>query len=108
MDDEFAGAKPEPDADAPPAAESPTVPSLRSSPDVTAPIVVDLGGRRRKEIKELKRGEGPLVAEVGDVVEQVRAALAELDGKTLVPVVLVYKKKRKRTRQATTRVIPRS
>jgi len=108
MDDEFAGAKPEPDAEVPPAAESPTALSPRRSPDVTAPIVVDLGGRRRKEIKELKRGEGPLVAEVGDVVEQVRAALDDLNGTTLVPVVLVYKKKRKRTPPVTTRVIPRS
>jgi hypothetical protein len=70
----------------------------RSQPDdVTVPIVVDLGKRRRKELKELTVGEGPLVKEVADVIEQVRTELAgDLDGRVLLPVVLIYRNQRRR------------
>jgi hypothetical protein len=102
MDDEIADAKPAPAQDLP-TADAPAPITLRSSGDVTAPIVVDLGRRRRKQIKQLKRRKGPLVEEVDDVIAQVRAALAaDLDGKTLVPIVMVYKQKKKRARSAPT------
>lgn len=65
--------------------------------DVTQPIIVDLGKQRPKRIKQLKRGEGKLWDEVVDVVEEVSAQLGdELNGKTIVPVILVYRKKEKR------------
>jgi hypothetical protein len=76
--------------------------------EVTAPIVVDLGRRRAKQIKKLRQGKGPLISEINDVIAQVRSALAaDLDGKTLVPLVVVYKqKKRKRVRPAPTAALP--
>jgi len=62
------------------------------------PIVVDLGKKKKKQIKNLKRGRGPLLEDVADVVEKVRASLAEqLAGKELVPVVIVYRQKKKRS-----------
>ncbi len=62
------------------------------------PIVVDLGKKKKKQIKNLKRGRGPLLEDVADVVEKVRASLADqLAGKELVPVVIVYRQKKKRS-----------
>jgi hypothetical protein len=62
-----------------------------------APIVIDLGKVRGKRIKQLKQGEGPLVAEVEEVLRKLRQqADGELVGKQLLPVVLLYQKKRKK------------
>jgi hypothetical protein len=65
--------------------------------EITRPIIVDLGKQRAKKIKQLKRGKGKLWTEVIDVVEEVSAQLGdEAEGKTIVPLVLVYRKKDKR------------
>jgi hypothetical protein len=65
--------------------------------EVTQPIVIDLGKQRGKRIKELKQGHGKLWDEVADVIDEVGAQLAgEVEGKTLVPIILVYTKKPKR------------
>ena len=61
------------------------------------PIVVDLGRVRSKRIRSLKRGEGQLMQEVAEAMETVRGNIgAELEGKTLVPVVIVYERKARR------------
>jgi hypothetical protein len=64
---------------------------------VTRPILVDLGKVRGKQVKRLKRGQGKLWDEVLDVCEEVSHQLGEeAEGKVLVPVVMVYRKKRKK------------
>lgn len=64
---------------------------------VSDPVVIDLGKVRKKEIRELKRGDGKLMREVSHVMNEVRKALAEeMAGKHLVPVIILYKEKRKR------------
>jgi hypothetical protein len=68
---------------------------------MTTPIIIDLGKTKRKRIKRLKRGQGRLMDEVIDVLDEVAEELGEeLDGKTLVPIVMIYQKKdgRKRSR----------
>ncbi len=68
--------------------------------DVTTPIIVDLGKQRPKRLKALKRGEGKLMNEVADVLEEIVLNLGdEVDEKTLVPVILVYEKKKKGKRR---------
>lgn len=67
--------------------------------DVTAPIIVSLGKKKKKAIKRLKRGKGGTMDEVMDVIDQVQANLGEqAAGKILVPVVIVYKQKQRRFR----------
>jgi hypothetical protein len=67
--------------------------------EVTQPIVIDLGKQRPKHIKRLKRGRGKLWDEVVDVIDEVNYQLGEeAQGKVLVPIVMVYRKKRKRKR----------
>ena len=67
------------------------------SPQTVAPIVVSLGKESRKRIRQLKRGRGKLVDEVAHVMDQVRTSFGDhAEGKVLVPVVLVYRSKRRR------------
>lgn len=70
----------------------------RSAPATASdPVIVDLGKARKKQIRELKRGDGKLMREVSQVMNEVRKALAEeMAGKHLVPVIILYKEKRKR------------
>ena len=66
---------------------------------VTQPVIIDLGSRKSKILKELKKGEGKLWEEVQGVVESVQDKLGEkTDGKVVIPVVMIYEKKRKRQR----------
>lgn len=66
--------------------------------DVPTPVIVDLGSRKKKLIKRLKRGRGKLMGEVALAIEQVRGNLSDGDqgGNQVVPVVLIYKKKKKK------------
>ena len=64
---------------------------------ISAPIVVDLGKARRRRIRQLKKGTGPLASEVMDVVAQVKAELGqEAASREFVPVVVVYRRKPRR------------
>jgi hypothetical protein len=61
------------------------------------PIVIEAGKVRRKLVRQLKRGRGRLADEVAQAVAEVHASFGEeADGKEFVPVVLVYRRKRKR------------
>jgi hypothetical protein len=67
--------------------------------NVTAPVVVDLGKARRSRIKDLKRGRGRLMEEVDEVVDDVRAEMgAAAEGKHFIPIVIVYRRKRRKGR----------
>ena len=67
--------------------------------EVTEPIIINLGKQKRKRIKKLLKGRGKLLDEVDDVVVEVASLLGEeLEGKVILPLVLVYKKKPKRKR----------
>lgn len=67
--------------------------------NATVIVVRDLGSRKKKPIQDLKNGKGKLLAEVEDAVDEARAALPPADkNKTLVPVVIVYREKRKKRR----------
>jgi len=70
-----------------------------SGPEITAPIIISLGKKKKKAIKQLKRGKGGAMDEVMDVVQQVQENLGdELVGKVIVPIVVIYRKKARRTR----------
>jgi hypothetical protein len=69
--------------------------------EVTEPIIINMGKQKRKRIKNLMKGRGRLWFEVEGVTEEVSTMLEnELEGKTIVPLVLVYRRvpKRKRLR----------
>lgn len=66
---------------------------------VTAPIIVDMGSQKAKNLKELKRGEGKLWEDVQGVVDQIQEQLGDrIQGQTILPVVILYEKKPTRQR----------
>ena len=66
----------------------------RTDGTTVTPIVIDLGKKKRKQIRALKRGSGKLMDEVAEVLNRVRDSLGtEADLKHLVPVVMIYRQK---------------
>jgi len=64
----------------------------------TTPVVVDLGKVKRKRAKDLRKGKGKLYSEVLAAVEHVKSELGdEVDGKEVIPVVVLYEKKKKKS-----------
>jgi len=67
--------------------------------EVMAPIILSLGKKKNKAMKQLKRGKGSAMDEVMGVVEQVQANLGDqAAGKLILPVVVIYRKKERRIR----------
>jgi hypothetical protein len=61
------------------------------------PIVMDVGKKRRRSIKRLKRGRGGLMGEIEQVVEDVRAEMGDAaEGREIIPVILIYERRPKR------------
>lgn len=66
---------------------------------LNAPVILDLGKTSRKSIRQLRQGQGKLLGDVQDAIQEVTTSLGEqAEGKQLVPVVLVYRKKARRRR----------
>jgi hypothetical protein len=65
--------------------------------EVTEPIILNMGKQKRKRIRNLMKGKGRLWDEVEGVIDEVSIMLEdELDGKTIVPLIMVYRRKPKR------------
>jgi hypothetical protein len=65
-----------------------------SSAQGARPVVVDLGSKKRKQIKKLRKGTGPLMEDVQELLDKLRAA-GHLDAGA-TPVVMVVKQKPRR------------
>jgi len=66
---------------------------------VMAPVILSLGKKKSKAIKQLKRGKGSAMEELMGVIEQVQTNLGEqAEGKLILPVVVIYSKKQRRIR----------
>jgi len=66
---------------------------------VNAPLILDLGRAKSKDVRDLKRGRGKLLGDVHDAIEEVTASLGDqAEGKQLVPVVLIYRRRARRSR----------
>lgn len=61
------------------------------------PIIVDLGKVPNKNLRKLKEGRGKLMDELRTTLDEVVKEMGkDLDGKEILPVVLVYGRKRKK------------
>ena len=85
-------------ATTPATASARTDASVRSSETLasSAPVVLDLGKQRRKQIKQLCRGEGKLMDEINASIDELRTAGAL--SATAQPVVIVVRQKRRKSR----------
>jgi hypothetical protein len=71
-----------------------------AGPVLNAPIIMEIGKAKKKDIKNVSRGQGKIMGDLQDAMSEVTAQLGDqADGKQLVPVVLVYKKKRRGRRK---------
>ena len=62
-------------------------------------VVIDMGRVRSQKIEDLKDGTGPLVDEIDETLARVQDHYAdELKGKEILPVVLIYKRRVRRSR----------
>lgn len=64
--------------------------------DRTAPVVLDLGKQRRKQIKQLRKGEGRLLDDINGAIEELRTV--GTIGASSQPVVIVVREKRRKTK----------
>jgi|AGTN01.1.fsa_nt_gi hypothetical protein len=63
------------------------------------PLVIDMGKVKRSEAKKIAKGKGVLLDHVERAVQYTEENLdAVPEGRILVPVVIVYEKKRKKRR----------
>lgn len=70
---------------------------VKSSTEMTQPIIIDLGKQKASNLKELKKGEGNLWDEIFEVVDEVKDMLGEeAEGKVLIPIIMLYKQKSRR------------
>ena len=64
---------------------------------IATPVIVDMGRKKRKAFRRLRRGGDRAMGEVAEIVEEVRQQLGERAGDTiLLPVVVLYRDKRRR------------
>jgi len=56
-------------------------------------FLLDLGSQRRRDIKQLKRGDGPLAHEIETAVQRARAELGINQDAEIVPVLLLYRRR---------------
>jgi hypothetical protein len=66
-----------------------SLPTATPLPDIR--LLVELGQRRRKEIKHLKRGDGPLTWQIEAAVTSWRVERGIDADVEVVPVVLLYR-----------------
>lgn len=62
--------------------------------DATSQVIIDLGKHRRKRVKALRRGEGPLVADVNAAIAELKAA-GTIGASSQTVVVIVRQKTRR-------------
>jgi hypothetical protein len=66
---------------------------------INSPVILDLGKTGRKKIRDLKQGQGKLLLDIEDALQEVARSLGvEATEKQLIPVVLIYRKKSRKRR----------
>jgi hypothetical protein len=65
-----------------------------SSADETEMVFLDLGSKKKKDIKRLRKGRGKLMTRIQDTVEQLKANKEIADSSPVVVVVVKQKKSR--------------
>ena len=69
------------------------VETARTSMSTNSPVIIDLGKRKRKAVKRLRRGEGKLLDDVNGAVAELRTA-GTLSS-DVQPVIVIVREKRR-------------
>lgn len=65
-----------------------------TAPDTDSLMLIDLGSKKRKDVKRLRKGRGRLMGRVVDTVEELKAS-GEIEADSQVVVVVVKEKRKK-------------
>jgi hypothetical protein len=68
-----------------------------AEPAENEPVVIDLGKKSRKRVRALRRGEGPLLADVNATIKELQLA-GTVSASAQPVIVVVRQKSRKRGR----------
>jgi hypothetical protein len=72
-----------------------TTVSKSSATATKQPVLIDLGKKKKKAVKRLRRGSGPLMRAVNDAVDELRST-GKLDTSGQDVIVVVREKKKRR------------
>ena len=61
--------------------------------EVAPAVVIDLGKKKRKKVRQLRKGKGPLLGEVDEAIAELRADGTINEG--VEPVIVVVRQKEK-------------
>jgi hypothetical protein len=67
--------------------------SKEKKAEVAPAVVIDLGKKKRKKVRQLRKGKGPLLGEVDEAIAELRADGTISEG--AVPVIVVVRQKEK-------------
>jgi Family of unknown function (DUF6200) len=70
------------------------VPGPAEPSEANAPILVDLGRKKRKAVKKLRKGRGRLMDDIGEVIADLQSEGAVAEGAQVVIVVVREKRRR--------------
>lgn len=65
-----------------------------AEPEADAPILIDLGRKKRKAVKKLRKGRGKLMDDIGEVIAELKSEGAVAEGAQVVVVVVREKRRR--------------
>ena len=80
----------------------PAATDTKPSTSTPNPLIVDLGKKRPKQIKQLRKGRGKLFDKVNSTLQELKTA--NTISANAEPVVVIVRERRKRTRS---RLLPR-
>lgn len=72
------------------------VPGGTGSSQANAPVLIDLGKKRRKNVKKLRKGRGKLMDDIGQVIAELKSEGTVAEGAQVVVVVVREKDRRRR------------
>ena len=60
--------------------------------NVTAPLVVSLGQTCDEHVREFRRGAGPIIEDVGEVMRLVNEEIGRRDNLVLFPILVIHRR----------------
>lgn len=64
-----------------------------STAGIPTPVIIDLGKKKASQVKDLRRGEGELMDDVRDAIDELAGSGTIANG--VAPVIIVVEKKAK-------------
>ncbi len=67
---------------------------MENEKTANAPLLIDLGKCKRKQVKKLRKGEGKLMDKVNEAIDELKAS--EAIAENAQPIIIVVKEKKRK------------